>query len=370
MPTGGTKQQRSRLSLAQASDREFAKHILKFDSDRPETYSAHTLAPAMIMRAAARSPIPWPAREAPTPAPIKPAPSPSAALSQHDYLIVTWTEEEGKCLADTLTPGFPTQTAWYDYTHNFQSEYVPLIRSGAPALESKRLGSYFPTTIAGKRALCFKSELHFSQDGPKMPIAKLWAQLIEEVKPKLVITTGTAGGIGSAMELGDVVAAQAVRFDCTKEFKSQPFHNKVYKCSNLKTTSFAEAQRLFAANAAHLPASKRPLQIFSKPAPGVKIDDVVTTDFFAYDDTDNTFGLQKLGAAVEMGDAVLGLVVQQLGSSAPAWIAVRNASDPQMNTQGLTPSEVRAKAGQIYEKFGYWTTISSAIACWALVLDN
>lgn len=71
-----------------------------------------------------------------------------------------------------------------------------------------------------------------------------------------------------------------------------------------------------------------------------------------------------------MGDAVLGLVIDQLGSGAPAWTAVRNASDPQMDTTGLTPKEVRAKAGQIYEKFGYWTTISSAIACWAVVLAN
>ena len=370
MSGSGARLQRSRISLKNATDREFAKHILTFDADRPETYSTLTLPPPKIMQATARSPIPWPAGQAPTPSPVHPGPTPSAALSQHDYLIVTWTEEEGKCLADTLTPGFPSQTAWYDYTHNFQTEYVPMIRAGAPALESKRLGSCFPTTIAGKRVLCFKSELHFSQDGPKMPIAKLWSQLIQEVKPKLVITTGTAGGIGSAIELGDVVAAQAVRFDCTKAFKSQPFHSSVYQCSRLKNTSFAKAQRLFAANASHLPSSKRAPEIFSKPAAGVKIDDVVTTDFFAYDDTDNTFGLQSLGAAVEMGDAVLGMVIKQLGASAPAWAAVRNASDPQMDTQGLTPKEVRAKAGQIYEKYGYWTTISSAIACWALVLDN
>jgi hypothetical protein len=370
MPASSTKQQRSRISLARASNREFARHILMFDSNRPETYSAHTLPPAEIMQSAARSTIPWPSGQAPTPAPIHPAPNPSAALGQYDYLIVTWTEEEGKCLADTLTPGYPSQTAWYHYTHNFQTEYVPLIRPGAPALESKMLGVYFPTTISGKRVLCFKSDLHFSQDGPKMPIAKLWAQLIQEVKPKLVITTGTAGGIGGAMELGDVVAAQAVRFDCTQEFKSRPFHKSVYQTSKLNNSSFAQAQRLFSANASHLPAPKRPLQIFSKPAPGVKIDDVVTTDFFAYDDTDNTFGLQSLGAAVEMGDAVLGLVIKELGSPAPAWAAVRNASDPQMDAQGLTPKEVRAKAGQIYEKFGYWTTISSAITCWALVLDN
>jgi purine-nucleoside phosphorylase len=369
MPSRQAKQQRPRISLERASTRDFARHILTFDSDRPETFSAHTLPPPVIMQSVSRSTIPWPAGQAPTPEPIRAA-DPSSELSQYDYLIVTWTVEEGKCLADTLTPGYPSQTAWYDYTHNFQSQYVPLIRTGAPALESKRLGSYFPTTIKGKRALCFKSELHFSQDGPKMPIAKLWAQLIQEVKPKVVITTGTAGGIGSAVELGDVVAAQAVRFDCTKDFKSQPFHNAVYQCSKLKNSSFAEAQRLFAANASHLPAEERPPQIFAKPTTGVKIDNVVTTDFFAYDDSDNTFGLQSLGAAVEMGDAVLGLVIKQLGSSAPAWAAVRNASDPQMDTQGLTPNQVRAKAGQIYEKFGYWTTISSAIACWALVLDN
>ena len=158
-----------------------------------------------------------------------------------------------------------------------------------------------------------------------MPIAKLWAQLIQQVRPKLVITTGTAGGIGAAVELGDVVAAQSVRFDCTKDFKSQPFHNAVYQCSKLKTTSVADAQRLFLANAAHLPVSKRAPQIFSKPAAGVKIDDVVTTDFFAYDDTDNTFGLQSLGAAVEMGDAVLGMVIKQLGSSAPrGWFGSRS----------------------------------------------
>ena len=28
------------------------------------------------------------------------------------------------------------------------------------------------------------------------------------------------------------------------------------------------------------------------------------------------------------------------------------------------------KAAQIYERFGYWTTIPSALVCWALILDN
>jgi hypothetical protein len=71
-----------------------------------------------------------------------------------------------------------------------------------------------------------------------------------------------------------------------------------------------------------------------------------------------------------MGDAVLGMVVQQLRAAAPRWAAVRNASDPQINSRGLTKKEAGTKASQIYERFGYWTTIPSAITCWALILDN
>jgi nucleoside phosphorylase len=353
------------------SAESWARHLIEFDAEEPSTYSPHTLPLAEMMRAPARSPIPWPKGKEPTPTPLRRAPSPNDALPECDYLVVTWTAEEAKCLADTLTPGFPSKTAWYDYTHNFESEYVPIIRRGAPSVQdSHRLGSYFPTVIAGKRVLCFKSELHMSQDGPKLPIAKLWAQMISEVKPKLMITTGTSGGIGSAIELGDVVVAPSVRFDCTTKFKNAPFHNSAYSCSKLKTTSFAAAQQLFKANLAHLPPAGRAPEIFTQPVAGVKETEIVTTDFFAFDDTSDTFGLSGLGLAVEMGDAVLGMVIAQTGAKAPKWAAVRNASDPQINSAGLTKKEAATKAAQIYERFGYWTTISSAITCWALVVDN
>ncbi len=283
---------------------------------------------------------------------------------------MTWTVAEAKCLADTLTPGYPSKTAWYHYAHNFTTEFLPLIRRGAPAREANRLGSWFPTRIADKSVMCFKSELHLSQDGPKMPIALLWQQLIAEVKPKLLITTGTAGGIGDGVELGDVVVAQSVRFDCLKEFKSKPFHASSYACSPLNTASFTVAQQLFSANAGHLPTASRPPAIFAAASADVPLPDIVTTDFFAFDDTSNTFALQGLGGAVEMGDAVLGLVMQGLGTSAPLWIAVRNASDPEIDSTGLTEKEAATKAAQIYERYGYWTTIPSAITCWALIVDN
>ena len=324
------------------------------------------------MSASARSPIPWPKGKEPTPAPLKKAPAPSDPLPQFDYLVVTWTTEEAKCLADTLTPGFPSKTAWYDYTHNFESEYVPIIRRGAPSVQdSHRLGSYFPTTIAGKRVLCFKSELHMDQDGPKLPIAKLWAAIDRRGQAEAGHHHRDGrGGIGPAVELGDVAVAPSVRFDCTSKFKSAPFHNSMYSCSKLKTTSFPVAQQLFQANVSHLPQAARPPRIFTHPVAAVKITNIVTTDFFAFDDTANDYGLQGLGLAVEMGDAVLGMVIQQLGAAAPKWAAVRNASDPQIDSTGLTKKEAGTKASQIYERFGYWTTIPSAIACWALIVDN
>ena len=369
-PSRAAGQHRS-VAASPPSSANLARRIIQFDSEDASTFSPHTLPPAEVMLAAARTPIPWPSGKEPKPQPLSPAPAPTDALPQFDYLVVTWTAEEAKCLADTLTPGYPSKTAWYPYTHNFTSDFVPIIRRGAPSVQdSHRLGSYFPTLVGGKRVLCFKSELHMSQDGPKLPIAKLWQQLIAETQPKLVITTGTAGGIGAAIELGDVVVAPSVRFDCLKSFKSAPFHDSVYACSKLKTTSLATAQQLFAANQAHLPPAPRPARVFTRPAAGVTITDVVTTDFFAFDDSTDHYGLQGLGAAVEMGDAVLGLVVEQLGAKAPKWIAVRNASDPQIDATGLTPKEVATKAAQIYERYGYWTTIPSAITCWSLILDN
>jgi nucleoside phosphorylase len=349
---------------------DLSRHIITYDSEDASTYSAHTLPPAAIMLAEARTPIPWPAGQAPAPTPLANKPSPNDPLPRADYVLVTWTVEEAKALSDTLTPGYPSKTAWYPYAHNFASEYVPIIRKGAPSLESKRLGSYFLTTIAGKKVLCMKSELHLSQDGPKMPIAKLWAQIIAEAQPKLIITTGTAGGIGSAVVLGDVLSAKSVRFDCLKAFKSQPFHNSIYACSKLSYKSTAEAQKLFLANTSHLPASKRPPQIFTKSASAMPVPDVVTTDFFAFDDSANDYKLQGLGGTVEMGDAVLGLVISQMKTGAPKWGAIRNASDPQIDSTGLTLKQASEKAAQIYEKYGYWTTIPSAITCWSVILDN
>jgi hypothetical protein len=66
-----------------------------------------------------------------------------------------------------------------------------------------------------------------------------------------------------------------------------------------------------------------------------------------------------------MDDASLGLACSQL-SSPPKWACVRNLSDPAIN--GHLPAQAQDKCAEYYYKeFGYWTTVMSALATWAIV---
>src|ERR1700691_826835 len=52
-------------------------------------------------------------------------------------------------------------------------------------------------------------------------------------QPKLSVTTGTGGGIGSEVQLGDVGVAGHVRFDCRFQFKNEPWRDAAYKTTPL-----------------------------------------------------------------------------------------------------------------------------------------
>ena len=359
----------AKIAAAAESIPDLSRHIITYDRDDPSTYSPQTLPPAAIMGAETRSPIPWPQGCAPTPEPLANKPSSSAALPKCDYVIVTWTVEEARCLADTLTPGFPSKTSWYLYDHLFESQYAADIRHGAPASMSKRLGSYFLTSIAGKKALCMKSELHMSQDGPKLPVAKLWKQIITETECKLIITRHRGrnrreDGAGRcrrrlrrALRLPEVVQEFAVPQQRLQDLGAEAH---VLHRSREALCGQYGAPAAIVASAADLHQTGGRRQAARCRHHGLlrlrrQLEYLRTA---------------KFGRAVEMGDAVLGMVINDMGAKAPKWAAIRNASDPQINDTGLTLKEAADKAGQIYEKFGYWTTIPSAIACWATVRDN
>ena len=336
--------------------------------------------------------IAWPAGLAPTPTPLAAQPPTSDPLPRADVLVITWTVAEMLALADVLTPGVNPRTRWYRYDHKFE-DYLPSIRNGAPSRAVMRLGSWHPTTIGSKKVICFKSELHLNQDGVRtdvgkatLPVADLFRQLIAEVKPSLVITTGTAGGVFADHDLGDVVITRAAKFRLSEEFRNEPFAKKAYQSKGLiKKKHLATAEALIAPFADQLvePDFGPPTTRYDMPdnlpgfhnEPDIKVEGVdfplhhpiLTTDRFEFGTSTN--GLEKEGCAVEMGDAVLGMVAEELGEKAPKWLVVRNASDPQING-GLPEEPVDMQAHWAvfyYDEYGYWTSVCSAIATWSQI---
>jgi nucleoside phosphorylase len=339
-------------------------------------------------------PLTFPDGLAPTPAPLAAPPNPQAVLPRADVLIVTWTAAEQRGLADVFTRGVG-RDGWYPYRHEFDAHYRPLIRRGAPALAMGRLGSWFPVTVGGTSVIVFKSELHLNQDGiatgagtATLPVKDLFLQLIAEARPKVVLTIGTAGAVYDSHQIGDVVVTRAAKFRLTQEFGSEPFNGKTYKSDwPIPTTHLADAKALMKTLEPRLaepgfgPPTKRypfPGSIIKPPAnhPDIKLDGsqipafhpMLTTDYFEFGTSANNLDAQ--GAAVEMGDAALGLACAELADP-PRWAIVRNISDPQINADlptGAGPLNMQIHwAVWFYEAFGYWTSVSGALATWGIV---
>ncbi len=298
---------------------------------------------------------------------------PETELPRADFVLITWTSAEANAMAAVLTPGIwsmpPSRfkgKSWYEYTNQWDSKFRGRSTGRSPAAEDHYIGKYMPIKIGGRSVLLFKSNFHLARDDKSMPVKDMFKQVIVQTGARLVITTGTAGAIGSKLKLGDAVIANTALFKCDGTFKRTPFNKKKFTSGypiphngHVKVVN----SKLIAPNAAQLkPERTGHPEVYTTAAELGEPDVIITTDKFEFDDKDNTFGLQKLGAMVEMDDAVLGLACEELGGSTK-WLAIRNASDPQM------PTDSAGESSAIYNKYGYWTSITSVLACWAMVLD-
>jgi nucleoside phosphorylase len=298
--------------------------------------------------------IPWPAGLAPTGAA---APS-STSLPAADVLVITWTAAEARTLGQVLTPGVAS-TSWTHYATDFAA-YLPQLTSESPAKSEHRLASFCPVTIGSQRVICAKSELHPATDGPTLPTAQLAAQLATECGASLVITTGTAGGAGNGTLLGDVNVAARVHADFTTKLKGHSWSEEVFATQPLSAAQSARVAGtgpLIAANLGRFPAQSRPPEVWN--------GDTVSTDFFAFDTTDDHYGLRAYDPgirAVEMDDAA---ICAGLAGHSAQVMSVRNASDPVES--GTSLAAEKKSAEQVYQDYGWATTIGSAIVTWALI---
>jgi nucleoside phosphorylase len=186
----------------------------------------------------------------------------------------------------------------------------------------------------------------------------------------LIITTGTGGGIGSDIKLGDVIIGGAVRFHCTKQFADSAFKEAIFETTKFGKSAFELiTAEMRDANAEEFNAENASPLKFAYPGSAVhKTPKIVTTDFFEFDDTLDSAHLQALGQACDMGDASLGLALDTLAHP-PKWTAIRNASDGQMDGT-LSKEEQRQKAAAIYKRYGLYTSVGSILATWAVIRDS
>lgn len=287
------------------------------------------------------------------------APS-GAALPSAGVLVVTWTEAEARALADVLSPGVPS-TGWVRYDTDF-SLYEAQLTSRSPARSEGRLGSWASMSVGGIPVVLFKSELHPATDGTSLPTAQLIRQLAAATRCGAVITTGTAGGAGVGTQLGDVNVARIVRADFTERLSGQPYSRMSWQARQPDDGQGAWLAEL----GSLIPTPGYPPgdQWGYAGRPTVWHGDVVSTDFFAFDTADDHFGLRAYDPGirmVEMDDAAVAYGASSM--NVPVY-SVRNASDPVM--PAYSPETVR-EANDIYERYGYFTTINSAVGVWCLI---
>jgi hypothetical protein len=356
-------------------------------------------------------PIAWPAGLTPTVTPLgtyKIGETITTALSvQADVLIVLYTDLETQALLEVFTQNSEWSPArkktWNGYGHNF-ARFKPLIEGidGDTALEQGLFGYLSALTIGAKRVVLFKSELHPKQNGSQLPFVPVLQQLVSELQPALVLSTGTAGAIGAALACGDVAITQAARFVCEVKYPNDPAIDTLSANHTQLTNAVTiDPSRLAFAAAELTPLSQAGLEqcyenlqklkgfefvrepkgasaIYvtnQNPVPGSEPMDIVSADYLTVDDTNDAEGLQSLGVMNDTDDAFLFYAISQMPGTQPQWLSVRNASEPQIAAKPFPAGtsrqtiidDLKATAGTIYGIYQYCTTLNSAFACWGVI---
>ena len=355
--------------------------------------------------------ISWPANLAPT---LTPLGSYAAGekiterlQAKADVLIVLYTEPETSALLDVFTGNkawSPTRRKqWCGYAHNFAKYKSSIVGAGDDTgLKEGLFGYLSAAKIGGKTVVLYKSELHPKADGDLLPFVPVMGQLISELAPSLVVSTGTAGAIGNHLQCGDVTICNTARFHCQRDYPTEPDINSMstkntpltnniqvetkyveYAATNLTKLSlrglaqcYVNLQKQNGYSFVKKNVGSPAIYVAGKnPVPGPQPMATVSADYLTVDDNHNAEGLQLLGVVNETDDAFLFYAISKISGSKPGWLSVRNASEPQIVAKPFPPGtstttivdNLKKAAGTIYGIYQYCTTLNSAFACWGVI---
>lgn len=211
-----------------------------------------------------------------------------------------------------------------------------------------------------------------------MPVIQ---QLVSELKPSLVLSTGTAGAIGSHIQCGDVAVTTSARFHVQDTYPTYPKIDTLSSDQDQLTNTVTLNSTYLDYAAAHLTKLSLPgltacynrLQALSgygfvekpvaspaiyvtqsNPVPEPQPMDIVSADYLTVDDSTDLEGLQSLGVMNDTDDAFAFFAIEQITGAKPAWVSVRNASEPQIVAPaGSSVDTIKSLAGNIYGVYQY-----------------
>ena len=309
--------------------------------------------------------------------------TPAGELPAADAVVIAWTDAEWAAMEHVFCGSATSMTyasrnrgswaGWQKYTN------------GLPTVNGfMSWGEFRLVQVGNSPVLLFKSETHLDFPGQQY-LTLLIDRIISNARPKLILSTGTAGGARPADHIGTVNVVRAATLYETNQPKSNwPLYTNAWHAdwSLLSHPGFNNLLFPVPTTANDLQSICTQFNSFwgvsyslselnpgnvnmADPKPAINNLTTVGTPLL----TTATFVVgtssSNLGnfACVEMDDAI---IAQTCVANNIAYGSVRNISDPVQNV--ALPQQIQAHWGQaIYDAYGFYTSYNGALAAWAVL---
>jgi hypothetical protein len=361
------------------------KHPKRLQPSAPQAKTAETSFNPVIKNTPALPAIDWSKIGAQAPTLLD---SPADELPQADVVIITWAGAEWAamehvfCTSSSPMPYSDRSQGSWDGWQKYDQDMPKY--SGSGGEQWSYWGYYRLAEIQGSKVLLFKSTTHLDWPGEQY-LEDLIYRLIEDVKPRLLLSIGTAGGARTTDHVGTVNVVRSGTLYAENEppskwpvyaneweagwtiISEKNFHGLLFpvptKKSDLQSLCeqfnkyYGTSYTLSQLNPGNLNMGNAQPQLNNMTPQGTSL---LTTSTFVVATTGGNF---NQFACVEMDDAVIAKVCQ---SKQTAFGFVRNISDPVQNA--ALPQKVQGNWGSaIYDAYGFYTSYNGALAAWAIV---
>jgi nucleoside phosphorylase len=309
----------------------------------------------------------------------------ASGLPQASAVVITWAEAEWAAMqhvfcggGSAMPYGDRTRSTWPGW-----QKYAAHLPANPPG-GWNYWGYYRLVTLGNEAVLLFKSNTHLDFPGASY-LRTLIELLVDQVKPKVIMSIGTAGGAKPADHLGTVRAVSAgTLYEPGQPQASWPGYANAWTGNDavLGNAQFGQLLLPVPARSSDLETLCKQFNQLYKTSytlaqldpDGLNLGDaaphiddqtgtgasLLTTPSFV---VGTTSGDYQTYTAIEMDDAVIG---EACNANKTAFAFVRNISDPVQNA--ALPAGTQGQWGSaVYDAYGFYTSYNGAVAAWALL---